>query len=138
MSNRASLRQTGFSLMEILIVVALIAVIATLVARNVFGGRERALARLAQTQVTTLAGKVEQYELDVGALPQSLDDLVRQPAGAGSWLGPYAKADELKDPWGTPIEYRVPGGSTPFELVSLGADRREGGEGFNRDVSSGE
>jgi general secretion pathway protein G len=131
-------RQTGFSLLEILIVVALIAFIGTMVARNVFGGSDRARARLAETQLTMLAGKIEQYELDVGALPQSLEDLVRQPGGNTSWLGPYAKADELKDPWQRPIEYRVPGAEGRFDLVSLGSDGQAGGEGVNRDITQGQ
>jgi general secretion pathway protein G len=131
-------RQTGFSLLEILIVVALIAFIGTMVARNVFGGSDRARARLAETQLTMLAGKIEQYELDVGALPQSLEDLVRQPGGSTSWLGPYAKADELKDPWQRPIEYRVPGAEGRFDLISLGSDGQPGGEGVNRDITQGQ
>lgn len=129
------LRQAGFSLLEILIVVALIAFIGTMVANSVFGGSDRARARLAETQLNMLAGKIEQYELDVGALPQNLEDLVRQPSGSSSWLGPYAKADELKDPWQRPIEYRAPGTETRFDLVSLGADGRPGGEGVDRDIS---
>lgn len=139
MSNRNLHRSTGFTLLEILIVVALIALIGTLVARNVFGGSDRAKVKLTQTQLTMLAGKIEQYELDVGTLPQSLEDLVRAPGGqAAGWLGPYAKADELLDPWKTPIEFRVPGTEAPFELMSLGADRRSGGDSVNRDISSAE
>ncbi len=135
MNRKLPSRQTGFSLLEILIVVALIAFIGTMVARNVFGGSDRAKVRLAETQLNVLAGKIEQYELDVGVLPQSLEDLVRQPSGANSWLGPYAKPDELNDPWSQSIEFRVPGSAGRYELISLGADRKAGGEGVNRDIA---
>ena len=69
-----------------------------------------------------------------GGLPNALDDLVTQPGNAAGWLGPYAKPEELRDPWGTAIEYRRPGTDGPFELVSLGADAASGGESFDADI----
>ncbi len=131
-----ALRQGGFSLIEILIVVALIALIAGMVANQVFGGRERANVKLAQSQVADLAAKVEQYEMDVGKLPERLEDLVTEPGNSAGWLGPYAKASALKDPWNTPIQYRAPGDGVPFEIVSLGNDRKAGGSGVDKDISS--
>src|SRR5690554_3537114 len=128
--------QHGFSLIEILIVVALMALIAGMVANQVFGGQDRAKVRMAQAQVTALAGKVSQFEMDTGALPQRLEDLVSASNNTKGWLGPYSRESELKDPWSTPIEYRAPGSSSPFELVSYGADRKPGGSGVNADISS--
>lgn len=128
-------RARGFSLLEILIVVALIAIIGGMVARSVFGGSDRAKVGLAKTQILTLSGKIEQFELDTGALPQALDELVNSPGGGG-WLGPYAKLDELKDPWGTPFEYNMPGAGRPFDITSLGADRQSGGESVAGDISN--
>jgi general secretion pathway protein G len=136
MQTRRSLAQRGFSLIEILIVVALIALIAGMVANQVFGGSSRAKVQLAKSGVANLAGKVEQFEMDTGALPQRLDDLVKEPGNAKGWLGPYAQESALKDPWNTPYEYRVPGDGAPFAIISLGDDRKPGGSGVDKDVSS--
>ncbi|NLA67725.1 MAG: type II secretion system major pseudopilin GspG [Gammaproteobacteria bacterium] len=126
--------QGGFSLIEIIIVVVLIGGIVAFAASNIFGGRDRANVRLAQAQVQTLAEKVNQFEMDTGSLPASLSDLVSQPGGTSGWLGPYAKAADLNDPWNTPFEYRVPGDAGPFDIVSYGADRRPGGDSVNADI----
>lgn len=125
----------GFSLIEILIVIALIGLILAVVVNRVFGNKERAEYKVAQTQLQSLAQKVDNYYLDVGSYPETLDALVSAPQDASGWLGPYAKADELKDPWKHPIQYRQPGeGDKPFELVSYGTDRKEGGEGVKADI----
>jgi general secretion pathway protein G len=123
----------GFSLIEIAIVVVLIGGVMALVANSVMGSKDRANVRLADTQLSTLAGKIDQFRADTGKLPESLDQMVTSPGLAG-WLGPYAKPEELRDPWGTPIEYKRPGASGPFELVSLGADAAAGGESVNADI----
>ncbi len=129
-------RQGGFSLIEILIVVALIALIAGMVANQVFGGRARANVKLAQSGLADLAGKIENYEMDTGVLPERLEDLVKEPGNAKGWLGPYAKESALKDPWNTPYEYRVPGEGAPFTLISYGDDKKPGGTGVDKDLSS--
>ena len=128
--------QGGFSLIEILIVVALIATIAGVVANQVFGGQDRAKVKIAQSQLASLAGKVEQFEMDTGSLPNSLNDLVTQSGSTKGWLGPYSKESELKDPWNTAIEMRVPGDNAPFALISMGADRKSGGSGVDADINS--
>jgi general secretion pathway protein G len=128
--------QGGFSLIEILIVVALIALIAGMVANQVFGGRSRANVKLAQSDLASLAAKVEQFEMDTGVLPQRLEDLVKEPGNARGWLGPYAKESALRDPWNTPYEYRVPGDGAPFAIISYGDDKKPGGSGVDADLSS--
>jgi len=136
-SRRVRTAQGGFSLIEILIVVALIALIAGMVANQVFGGQDRARVKLAKSDVTALAGKIENYELDVGSLPERLDDLVKEPGNAKGWLGPYAKESALKDPWNTAYEYRVPGeNGNPFVVISYGSDKKPGGTGVDGDISS--
>lgn len=122
------------SLLEIIIVIVLIGAVLTFVGSRVLGGADRAKANLAKSQVQTMAGKIDQYEMDTGGLPASLDDLVAQPSGSNGWLGPYAKAAELKDPWGHPVEYRVPGEDGPFDLIVLGKDGQPGGDSYNADV----
>jgi len=84
--------------------------------------------------VQTLAEKVQQYENDTGGLPNALDDLVTQPGNAAGWLGPYAKAAELKDPWGHAFVYHAPGEGQAFDLISLGADGQPGGSSVDADI----
>ena len=126
--------QSGMSLLEIIIVIVLIGAVLTLVGSRVLGGADRGKANLAKSQIQTLAGKVENYQLDTGSLPSRLEDLVTQPGNANGWLGPYAKAAELKDPWGHVIEYRAPGEAQPFDLISLGKDGQVGGDSYNADI----
>lgn len=123
----------GMSLIELMIVIVLIGSVLALITSRIMGGQDRANVRITETQLVTLAGKIDQYRMDTGKLPESLDQLVTSP-GIPSWLGPYAKAEELKDPWSNPIDYRRPGESGPFELVSLGADGAAGGDSVNADI----
>lgn len=127
--------QAGFSLIEILIVVALIALIAGMVANQVFGGQDRAKVKMAQSQIAALAGKVSQFENDTGAMPQRLEELVTSSSNVKGWLGPYSKEAELKDPWNTPFEYRTDGNRS-FTITSYGADRKPGGTGVDAEISS--
>jgi general secretion pathway protein G len=124
----------GFSLIEIILVVVLIGGIVAFAASRILGGGDRAKANLAKAQVQTLGEKVQQYEMDTGTLPASLDALVANPGNAAGWLGPYAKPAELKDPWNHPYEYRVPGEGQAFDLISLGKDGQAGGESVDGDV----
>ena len=89
----------------------------------------------ASQQVQTLSEKVQQYENDTGALPNSLDDLVTEPGNSNGWLGPYAKAGELKDPWNHAFEYRVPGDGKAFDLICLGKDGKPGGSSVDADIA---
>ena len=127
-------KQAGMSLIEIIIVIVLIGAVLTFVGSRVLGGADRAKANLAKSQVTTLAQKVEAFQMDTGRLPATLDELVTEPGDAAGWLGPYAKAAELNDPWGHPVEYRTPGESGPFDLVSLGKDGQAGGSSYDSDI----
>ena len=134
--RRAPRAQAGFSLIEILIVVALIALIAGMVANQVFGGQDRAKVKMAVSQLAALSAKVEQFEMDTGTLPNNIGELARESGNTKGWLGPYSKESELKDPWNTAIEMRVPGDNAPFALISLGADRKSGGSGVDADINS--
>ncbi len=124
----------GFTLIEIIVVIVLIGLIATIVGNRIFGGADRAKHKLAETQIETVASKVEQYQQDVGSLPPNLDALVKAPAGAAGWLGPYAKEAELKDPWGHALEYHAPGTNGPYDLVCYGRDGKPGGDSVDADI----
>lgn len=129
-----SQRAHGMSLLELVVVIVLIGGVLAVIGNRMIGGKDRANFNLAKTQLQTLAGKIEQYELDVGVLPDSLEQLASAPGNAPNWLGPYANASEFNDPWQRPIEYRKPGQNGPFELVSLGADGQAGGDSVNQDI----
>ena len=125
----------GFSLMEIMIVVVLIAAIATFAFNKILGGSDQAKVHLAHAEVDTMGGKVEQYQSDVGSLPPTLEALVKAPGNSSGWLGPYAKEQELKDPWNHPYEYHVPGeGGAAYDLLSYGKDGKPGGESVDADI----
>ncbi len=126
--------QAGFSLIEIILVVVLIGGIVAFAATRILGGGDRAKVNLAKAQVQTLAEKVQQYEMDTGRLPGSMQDLVKAPGDASGWLGPYAKEAELKDPWNHAYVYTMPGESGPFDLISLGKDGQAGGDSVNADI----
>lgn len=133
----------GFSLMEIIIVVTIIGLIAAWAATNIFGKQEQAQARIAKAKLTSLSGPLDLYKLDTGRYPSSqegLNALLANPGNVSNWNGPYVKnADELKDPWRNELRYKSPGDAArPYDLTSLGADGKEGGEGPNRDIHSWE
>lgn len=130
----AKAAQSGFSLIEIIVVVVLIGGIVAFAASRILGGGDRAKVKLAQAQVQTLAEKVQQFQMDTGALPADLNALVAAPSGVAGWLGPYAKQGDLNDPWMHPMQYKAPGEGRPFDIVSLGADGQPGGDSVNADI----
>ena len=126
--------QSGFTLIELAVVILLIGGIVALAANQIVGAKNKSNYKLTETQLNLLVQKVGEYQSDVGTLPESLDALVAAPGNVEGWLGPYTKAQQLKDPWGTAIEYRNPGADSEFELVSLAADKKTGGEGVDKDI----
>jgi len=137
--KRADGRQAGFSLVELLVVLAIIGMIATMVTPQVLGYLGRARGDTARVQVKNIAQAVELYYLDLGSYPraqQGLQALV-QPTG-GTWRGPYLRdARGLIDPWNQPYLYRSPGaGGKPYEIYSLGSDMKVGGTDDATDVAS--
>jgi general secretion pathway protein G len=130
--------QSGFTLVELLLVLVILALIGGLVLPGIIGKAESAKAKAAASQVSRLAMAVESYYLDTGNTPDSLEDLVNEPSDASGWNGPYVKASSLKDPWGREYEYSYPGEHAEFDIVSLGADGQPGGEGKNADLNNWE
>ena len=130
-------RQRGFTILEIVIVFILLAGLMSFIGPKIFEQMGRAKSQEARIRIQQLAGQIEMYKLEVGRYPENLQALLKAPAGTeDKWNGPYAKEPDLKDAWGNDYRYTVPGESKPFDLVSLGADGRPGGEGENRDVSN--
>ena len=129
-------RSRGFTILEIVIVFILLAGIMAFIGPKIFEQMGRAKSSEAKIRIQQLVGQIELYRLEVGKYPENLQALVRQPAGVDKWGGPYAKDADLKDAWGNDYRYTIPGQGKPFDLVSLGADGKEGGEGENRDVTN--
>jgi general secretion pathway protein G len=130
----------GFTLVELLVVLGIIALLATMVAPQVIGYFGKARTDTAAAQIRNIESAIELYYLDVGSYPSSeagIEALMESPAGVSGWAGPYLRKKEgLMDPWGRQYEYRFPGESGDFDLLSLGRDGREGGEGEDRDVNN--
>lgn len=128
-------RAIGMSLLELVVVIVLIGGVLAVVGGKIVSNKKLAEARLAVTALNSLAAQIDQYKSDVGDYPENLEQLTSAPGNAPGWLGPYAAAKDLKDPWQNPIDYRRPGeDEAPFQLVSLGADGKTGGEGVNKDI----
>lgn len=134
--------QAGFTLMEILIVVAIIALVAGYAASRIFDGGDKAKASLTKAKMGEIAGALDMYKLDVGRYPTTQDGLnalLQAPGGASKWNGPYVKnTDNIKDAWGADFVFKSPGEQNrPFEMVSLGGDGKEGGDSpATRDIKS--
>ncbi len=141
--NRGRTHNQGFSLIEIIVVITIIGVIVGWAATNIFGKQDQAQARIAKSKIVAMSGPLDIYKLDTGKYPttqEGLRALLQAPPGVPNWNGPYVKNDaELKDPWRNDLIYRSPGSEgRPYEIVSLGADGQEGGEGANKDLKSWE
>ena len=131
-------RQRGFTLVELLLVLVILALIAGLVLPGIIGKAESAKAKASSSQISRISMSVESFYLDTGNTPSSLEELINEPSGVTGWNGPYIKNSLLKDPWGQPYMYKVPGDHGDFDIESYGADRQQGGEGNNADITSWE
>jgi general secretion pathway protein G len=135
-SGRSS--SEGFTLVELLLVLVILALIGGLVLPGIIGKAEGAKVKAASSQIDRLSMAVESYYLDTGATPDSLDVLVNESGDVSGWNGPYVKQSSLKDPWGREYVYRYPGDHGDFDIYSLGADGQPGGEDKNADINSWE
>ena len=135
-------RPTGFTLLEILVVLVILGLMASLVGPQLFKQLGGSKTRAAQLQIQELSAALDLYRLELGGYPsteQGLEALISKPRNVENWNGPYLKKNVIRmDPWGNPYQYRSPGQNGEFDLWSLGADKREGGDGENRDVRSWE
>lgn len=145
-ARRRTARQRGFSLLEILVVLAIMGVLATLVAPRLFNQVDRSKITAATAQARSLKTSLDAMRLDIGRYPtadEGLSLLVtppNDPAARATWFGPYIEGDLPADPWGNPYRYQPPstdeaGFSLSPKIISLGADNAEGGAGANQDIT---
>jgi general secretion pathway protein G len=130
----------GFTLVELLVVLVILSLIMGLVAPRVLGYLSDARVRSAKLQIDSLSAALDLFYLDAGRYPsqsEGLAVLIKRPASVDNWNGPYLKQTALPDdPWGHPYQYRVPGRSGPYAIVSMGSDGREGGTADASDIYS--
>ena len=133
--------QRGFSLIELMIVMAILVLIATVVGPELWGKFGQAKQKTAKTQIEMLMATLDAYRLDIGSYPseqEGLEALIIDP-GNEKWDGPYLRKKLIpKDPWDEPYQYKNPGEDNDIDIFSYGADNKEGGEKENRDVGSWE
>lgn len=128
----------GMTLIEIMVVVVILGIIASVVAVNVGGKSDVARVKLTVAHLKTLRGEVDLFRADQHRLPEKLEDLVVRPAYVDpkAWPTDGYRHEMPVDGWERPYEYRVPGSRASFDIVSRGADGKEGGEGVNADLWS--
>ncbi|MCE5228400.1 type II secretion system major pseudopilin GspG [bacterium] len=129
--TKTSRGRGGFTLVELLLVMVILATLAAIVIPKVAGRGEQANVTAAQTQIAVFAQQLDAFEVDCGYFPSTsdgLDVLVNQPRDTPKWRGPYLK-EIPTDPYGTPYVYEYPGKNNPnsYDIYSCGPDKRPGG-----------
>ncbi len=141
-TKRRRARRAGFTLVEMMVVIVILGLLATVVAINVLPNQEKAMKGKARADVSVLEQALESYRLDIFAFPtteQGLQALVTPPAGL-TQVDRYREGGYIrrlpKDPWGNDYQYRAPGAHGAIDVYSFGADGREGGEGKDADIGN--
>jgi general secretion pathway protein G len=134
------LEAKGFTLIELVVVVLILALLAGIVFPNVIGRVGGARIETARIQIGEIGSALDVFRLEVGRYPTSaegLQALIQRPSNVAVWNGPYLKHPALpRDPWGNPYRYRSPGKNGLYDLFTLGRDNRKGGENEDSDVTS--
>lgn len=132
-------RVAGVTLLEIMIVLAVIALIVGLGAPRLMETFGRAKSQAAEVKSATLKGAIQLYYIDTGQYPtavQGIEALLVAPSGVARWRGPYLDDEtDLLDPWGREFIYAAPGTDTTFKITTLGRDGQPGGTGEDSDIS---
>ena len=132
-------RATGFTLLELLVVMVIVGLLAGLVAPRYFAQVGKSETKVARSQIQAIEKALEMYRLETGQLPsseQGLNALVTRPQNEPGWSGPYLKKAAPPDPWGRPYLFKSPGEHDDYDLYSLGRDGRPGGNGQDADITS--
>ena len=131
--------RSGFTLVELLVVIVIIALLSSLVAPKFFGKLDNAKVKTAQTQMQMLSQALDSFRLDVGRYPttqEGLQILWIKNSQLKNWDGPYLPKPVKEDPWGNSYNYKQPGkDGNPYELFSYGSDGKEGGIDDAKDLS---
>ena len=137
--GRANGVAPGFTLLELLVVMAIIGLLAAYVGPRYFAQLGKSERATAKAQVESFSRALDAYRLDCGHYPSTelgLVALVKKPVEEPKWNGPYLQKSPPADPWGNPYVYRSPGqGGQDFDLLSFGRDGQAGGEGDSADIS---
>ena len=132
--------QSGFTLLELLVVLGIIAMLAGIVGPQVMKHLGESKTKAAKVQVEDFSAALDMYKLDMGKYPtsnQGLQALIEAPEGSKRWNGPYLrKAKTPADPWQNGYHYASPGAHGKFDLFTYGADDKEGGEGEDQDINN--
>ena len=130
-------KERGFTLVEIMVVVVILALLAGFLTKGIFGAGDKAKMKLTEMKLAKVQGLISQYQTMYNDIPRSLQDLMSCASqDSGNPCAPVTTDQEdLKDGWGTPFLYSFNDGTNSYTLRSLGADRREGGSGTNGDYS---
>jgi general secretion pathway protein G len=135
--NRVNGR-AGFTLVEMMVVIVIIGILATVVIVNIGGKADTAKVKATEAIIKQIAGQMEMFKLDQNRYPENLNDLFRQPGyvEGKKWPPGGYITEPPVDGWGRDLLLRVPGpDGAPFDIISLGEDNREGGEGPAADIT---
>jgi general secretion pathway protein G len=142
MSQLEANNEEGFTLVELMVVIVILGLLATIVAINVLPATGRASAEKARADIATIEQAIEMYRLDNLTYPSTTDGLQALVAPPPGMAQPqrYRQGGYIKrlpdDPWGNPYRYVYPGQRGAFDVFSYGADNKEGGEGENADIGT--
>lgn len=136
--TRRRRRGRGFTLVELLVVVLIITMLATLIAPKIFRGLRTAKKRMAKIGITKIESAVAEYYTDCSDFPMSLADMLEDPGGdIEGWSGPYLDLEDIQDPWKRDFLYQPPTqGDDKFIVLSYGRDGVAGGDGEDEDISN--